>query len=211
MDKAHRIGIIGGSYNPIHIAHLVIAEQFAEQMNLDQVWFVPAYRSPFKLGDDGAVLATPEQRLEMLRLAVERNPRFRVSDVELRREGISWTVDTVHHFASLFPQAELFLLIGGDQAAAFTRWRAWQEIASMVRLCIARRPFSMPPEVERGLVYHLTVDANKAPVWIDSPQMHISSTDIRQRLAAGRSVRYLVTEPVRQYIEAAGLYRLSDT
>ncbi len=200
------IGIIGGSYNPPHIAHLVIADRFAEQMELDRTYFVPAYRSPFKLNDDSAEITTAEQRVDMLRLAIERNPTFEIETAEMEREGVSYTIDTIGFFRQRFPEARLFLLVGGDQAAAFTKWKNWQEILHAVQLCIARRPYTSAPEVERAITFHLTVD-DKQPVWIEAPILAISSTEIRERVAAGRSIRFLVPTTVERYIHTHGLYK----
>jgi nicotinate-nucleotide adenylyltransferase len=201
-----RIGIIGGSYNPPHIAHLVIADRFAEQMRLDRTFFVPAYRSPFKLGDDSVDAVTSEQRVAMLRLAIARNPTFEVDTVEIEREGVSYTINTITHFQERFPDAELFLLVGGDQAAAFTKWKDWQDILQLVQLCIARRPHTIAPEVERGIAYHLAAADGTLPVWIEAPILAVSSTEVRDRIAAGLSVRFLVPTTVERYIHEHGLY-----
>ncbi len=200
------IGIIGGSYNPPHIAHLIIADRFAEQMQLDYVYFVPAYRSPFKIADDAADSSTAQQRLDMLNLATESNRRFGVDTFEVEREEVSYTVDTVSYFHNKFgDKARLHLLVGGDQAAAFTKWRDWQEILRRVQLCIARRPYTISPDVERAIAFHLSIES-RSPVWIEAPILAVSSTEIRERVAAGQSISYLVPESVEQYIYHNGLY-----
>ncbi len=201
-----KIGIIGGSYNPPHIAHLIIADRFTEQMGLDKTFFVPAYRSPFKLGDDSIETTTSAQRLDMLRLALRQHPQFDAETFEVDREGVSYTIDTVHYFQAKFPYAELFLLVGGDQAAAFTKWKHWQEILRIVQLCIARRPYTISPEVEWAIAFHLSV-ADKLPKWIEAPVIALSSTEIRSRIVNGQSIRFLVPEAVEQYIFENGLYK----
>lgn len=205
-----KIGIIGGSYNPPHIAHLIIADRFTEQMKLDVTFFVPAYRSPFKIMDDSIDFGTSGQRLEMLNLAIESNEKFEVDTVEIDREGVSYTIDTVRYFQEKFgAEAELHLLVGGDQAAAFTRWKDWQEIVDCVQLCIARRPHTIAPDVERAIAFHLATDA-RSPVWIEAPILAVSSTEVRQRVANNQSIHYLVPENVRQYIYHNNLYKMPE-
>lgn len=202
-----KIGIIGGSYNPPHIAHLIIADRFTEQMGLDFTYFVPAYRSPFKIADDSLESTTTEQRLDMLRLAIESNEKFEVDTFEIDRAGVSYTIDTLNYFREKFgSEAEFFLLVGGDQAAAFTKWKDWEEIIARVQLCIARRPHTIAPDVERAIAFHLSTD-ERSPVWIDAPILAVSSTEIRSRVSEGQSVHYLVPESVRQYIYHNNLYK----
>jgi nicotinate-nucleotide adenylyltransferase len=199
-----RIGIIGGSFNPIHIAHLIIADRFADQMSLDACVFVPAAQSPFKVR--GADLAPAEDRLTMVRLATIQHPKFQVSDLEIRRGGISYTIDTLREIADEHHGAELHLLIGSDQAVEFVRWREWENICRIAQLCIVRRPFLLTPEMEERMTETLTVDGRK-PVWIGAPLLEISSTDIRHRVAAGKSINYLTVKAVRDHIAERGLYR----
>jgi nicotinate-nucleotide adenylyltransferase len=200
-----RIGIIGGSFNPIHIAHLIIADRFVEQQSLDTCLFVPTNVSPFKQRP-AATDATAEQRLAMVSLATVQHPAFAVSDAEIRRGGVSYTVDTVKGLLADDPSSELFLLIGSDQAIEFVRWKDWQEIARLATICIARRPFLLTPEQEQRISESLTVDG-RAPVWIVAPLLEISSTEIRERVARGVSVNYLTVKAVRDYIAEHGLYR----
>jgi nicotinate-nucleotide adenylyltransferase len=202
-----KIGIIGGSYNPPHIAHLIIADRFVEQMGLDYAYFVPAYRSPFKIADDAVDASTSQQRLDMLNLATETNRKFDVDTFELDRAEVSYTIDTVNYFRKKFGEsAELHLLVGGDQAAAFTKWKDWQEIIPLVQLCIARRPYTISPDVERAIAFHLSTDT-RSPVWIEAPILAVSSTEVRERVKAGQSIRYLVPESVEQYIYHNNLYQ----
>ncbi|MCU0427321.1 MAG: nicotinate (nicotinamide) nucleotide adenylyltransferase [Candidatus Kapabacteria bacterium] len=205
-----KIGIIGGSYNPPHIAHLIIADRFTEQMKLDLTFFVPAYRSPFKISDDSFESSTSQQRLEMLDLAIESNEKFELDTVEIDREGVSYTIDTLKHFRQKFgAEAELYLLVGGDQAAAFTKWKDWEEILGYVQLCIARRPHTISPDVERAIAFHLSTD-ERSPVWIEAPILAVSSTEVRQRVAQNQSIHYLVPENVRQYIYHNNLYKMPE-
>lgn len=200
-----RIGIVGGSFNPVHIAHLIIADRFVEQMQLDTCLFVPAYQSPFKTGQ-AVPDATPEQRLTMVQRAIAQNRMFTVSDVEIRRGGVSYTIDTVRHVRTTHPHAEIYLLIGSDQAIEFVRWRDWEQIVREAQLCIVRRPFLLTPEMEARTTETLTVDG-RAPVWISAPLLEVSSTEIRHRVAAGKTINYLTVKAVRDYIAEQGLYR----
>ena len=200
-----RIGVIGGSFNPIHIAHLIIADRFVEQMGLESCYFVPAFQTPFKVGHPPSHDASPEQRLAMVESAVVLNPYFRTSDVEIRRGGVSYTIDTITHMRSVHPHAELCLLIGSDQAIEFVRWKEWQEILRLAQLCIARRPFLLTPEQEERMNEALTVDG-RSPVWISAPLLELSSTEIRRRVAEGRTANYMTVKAVIDYIRDQGLY-----
>ncbi len=199
-----RIGIIGGSFNPVHIAHLIIADRFCDQMELDRCIFVPAAQSPFKVND--ASLASAEHRLAMVRLATEQHPRFSVSDVEVRRGGVSYTIDTIRALQGEYPEASISLLIGSDQAVEFVRWKEWESICREAQVCVVRRPFLLTPEMELRLSETLTVDGH-APTWITAPLLEISSTEIRDRIATGRSINYLTVKAVRDHIFTWGLYR----
>lgn len=198
-----RIGIIGGSFNPIHIAHLIIADRFCDQVELDRCIFVPAAQSPFKINDVN--LASAEHRLAMVELAIAQHPRFSASDIEIKRGGVSYTVDTIRSIQAEYPEASISLLIGSDQAIEFVRWREWQSICREAQLCIVRRPFLLTPEMEQRISENLTVDGN-APLWITAPLLELSSTEIRQRVAAGMSINYLTVKAVRDFIFSRDLY-----
>ena len=198
------IGILGGSFNPIHVGHLVIAERFTEQMQLHTCLFVPAATSPFKQDDPSAVSAS--HRLAMVRLAIATYPQFDVCTVELERGGISYTIDTVRAIAATHPGARVHLLIGADQAMAFQRWRDWQALLRETQVCIVRRPSLITPDEELQLAHTLTIDG-VAPVWITAPLMEVSSTEIRRRVLAGEPIDDLTVDAVRDYIFLHGLYR----
>ena len=198
------IGIIGGSFNPIHIAHLIIADRFVDQLGLDECVFVPALQSPFKTKDVN--LASAEDRLTMVRLATLQHAKFRVSDVEVCRGGVSYMIDTIRAFAAERPQAKISILIGSDQAVEFVRWRDWEDICREAQLCVVRRPFLLTPEMEERLTETLTVDG-RAPVWIGAPLLEISSTDIRKRVREQKSINYLTVIAVRDHIAAKGLFK----
>lgn len=187
-----RLGILGGTFDPVHHGHLILARAAMEQLGIDRVLFIPANISPHKTG---TVPATAADRMEMLRLAIDGEPGFEASDCELRRPAPSFTADTLREIAAANPGAELVLLIGADNAAKFDTWHKPDEIQTLARIAVLDRAQGADGcgwPVVRKLV-------------------DISATDIRARVAAGRSIRYLTPDPVCGYITSNGLYRTSDT
>ena len=205
-----RVGIYGGSFNPIHLAHLVLAEQAAEILDLDPVIFVPARLPPHK--DPGA-LASAQDRLRMARLAVAGNSRFRVSDIELRRRGRSYTIDTVKAFRKRFGRrAEICFLIGTDTIEELPTWK---QVGRLVKLCTfvpLTRPGARRPRIS---ALASAIGKEEARRFLrrvlKMPQLDISASDIRARVSAGRSIRYLVPGKVEAYIRRKGLYQRSET
>lgn len=199
-----RIGIFGGSFDPVHLGHLLIAEQFAQDMKLDVVKFIPAKVSPFKLS---YTPTSDKHRLEMLRLAVGSNERFEVDSLELDRGGVSYTIDTVASLRSVEPDAEYYMLIGADSLKDFKKWKSPEELLRSVSLVVARRGGEAPPEWSElsGLAIPEVLSGIQERV-LDLPAMEISSTDIRRRVERGRSIRYLVPSGVEVYIHSHGLY-----
>lgn len=203
MSK-RRIGIFGGSFDPVHQGHLLIAEQFAEDMKLDLVKFIPAKVSPFKLG---YTPTSDKHRLEMLRLAVGSNPRFEVDPLELERGGVSYTIDTVTALRGVEPDAEYYMLIGADSLKDFKKWKSPEELLVSVSLVVARRGGEAPPQWSElsGLASREVLEGIQKRA-LDLPAMELSSTDIRRRVAQRRSIRYLVPSSVEVYIHSHGLY-----
>ncbi|GMV52480.1 MAG: nicotinate (nicotinamide) nucleotide adenylyltransferase [Chlorobi bacterium] len=198
-----RIGIVGGTFNPIHVAHLVTAECFTSQMKLDICYFVPAYQSPFK---DAVSVVSPEHRSEMVNIAISDNPKFVLLEYEIQRAGVSYTIDTITELQRMHSDADLFLLTGTDHAVMFTQWKDWTEICLRSQLCIVRRPLAESTVNEQMLTAQLTVQ-NRAPIWISAPLMSVSSTEIRTMIAQHQSIRYLVPDRVREFIAAHRLYQ----
>jgi nicotinate-nucleotide adenylyltransferase len=190
-----RLGIFGGTFDPPHVAHLAVAQAALEQARLARVVLVPAAAAPMRRQRGGA---SPEHRLEMARLAARNNPFFSVSDEEVRRGGTSYTVDTLRAMAAREPEAALHLIIGGDQLAAFPRWREPREIARLARLVVYRRE-GFSAEVPEWLAERVT--------FVEAPRIELSATEIRALIGRGRSARYLLPEAVRSYIVEHGLYR----
>lgn len=195
---APRLGILGGTFDPPHVGHLALAECAREQLGLSRVLFVPAGTPPHKRGR--ARTTSAAHRLAMTRAAVRGNPAFAVSAIETKRRGPSWTVDTVRALAAAHPGAELWLLMGADSFAAFGTWREPAEIARHARLAVAVRPGSRRPAPPAGV-------PRSRVTWIDNPALDVSSSAVRERARAGRSVRYLVPDAVARHAARHGLYR----
>lgn len=194
-EGSRRVGILGGTFDPFHLGHLVAAQDALEVLGLDRLVFIPAGVPPHKPSEG----VTPaELRLAMVRAGVEEDPRFEVSDEELRRPGPSYTVDTLRGRRRSRPQDHLFLLVGADQAAGLHRWRESEELARLARLVILSREGEEAPRVAGGF--------SPPPIHVPVTRVDISSTRVRDRVATGRSIRYLVPDAVAEIIREAGLY-----
>ena len=198
-----RIGLFGGTFDPPHFGHLVLAEWARVRLRLDRVVFVPAGTPPHKRGRQ---LTDAAHRLALTRLAVRGNPAFTVSGIEARREGLSFTVDTLRHFHARQPGARFYLLMGVDSLADFPNWHEPGEIARLATLVVAARPAQPVPGV--GARSHPLVPARARGhvVLLDNPIVAISSSALRARARAGRSLRYLVPDAVAAYVARHGLY-----
>lgn len=192
-----RVGLFGGTFDPPHLAHLAIAERAHVALRLDRVWFIPAGQPPHKRGRR---ITPAHHRLAMTRLAIRGNPAFRVSEFELDSDRPSFTVETVRRFAERKPSS-LFLILGGDSLDDFRRWRDPDGILEHAMLAVAERPGSGRASTRRWALGTGRVR------WIGNPGLEISSSALRAEVRAGRSIRYLVSEPVRRYLERLGLYR----
>ncbi len=200
-----RIGIFGGTFNPVHIAHLILAEHFAEQLVLDKCIFVPAAISPFK-DEEEEQDHSAIHRLEMLRLATEDNPSFEIDTYEIDKGGISYTYETLKYFSEKYINEDIYLLIGGDHAPVFTKWSNWQEILKIANLVITGRPESDSDQFRIQIDQILTA-GHKHPIWLDAPLMEISATEIRERFQKDKSIKYLTPPQVEKYISDKNLYK----
>ena len=192
-----RIGLFGGTFDPPHVGHLALAEWARERLRLDRVIFVPAGEPPHKRRD---AVSGPAHRLAMTRLAVRGNPAFRVSTLEMRRGGPSFTVDTVRAFARRARGDRLFFLVGADSLDDFRGWHEPDAILALATLAVAGRP-GAGSRASRAWAKRRRV------LWIGNPDLDVSSSGIRERTRRGLSLRYLVPEPVRAYVARARLYR----
>jgi nicotinate-nucleotide adenylyltransferase len=184
-----RVGVFGGTFDPVHVGHLAIALAALESVPLDRVLFVPAQRSPLK---DRDPLASVADRVAMLEAAIAGEPRFALSRVELDRDGVSYTVETLE---ALRPEGELFLILGSDALADLARWRAPDRIRELSTILVAARPGAPEPDPMHGA---------RA---FDAPRLDISSRELRARAARGMSLRYLVPDAVWEYITKRRLYQ----
>jgi nicotinate-nucleotide adenylyltransferase len=188
-----RIGILGGTFDPPHVGHLLLALDAIEALGLDQLVLVPAARQPLK---QGVPMTAAEHRLEMVRLLAAADFRFSVDDSEVARGGLSYTIDTVRGIAATHPDAELFLLMGADTAATLPQWREPEALALLVQVAVAGRGDGPTPKPAGFRIQPLP-----------SRRVDISATEIRVRVGAGRSIRGFVPDAVAEYIAAHGLYR----
>ena len=196
-----RVGILGGTFDPPHIGHLLVAVDAVEQLALDRLRFVPNGSQPLKVG---SVTAGPAARLAMTRLLAGDDARFEVDPIEIDRGGLSYTVDTLAAFASRQPDDRLFLLVGADVLDSFHQWREPDRVARLAQLVVLRRGGQADglPESARG-----AADAGDAPIFLETRRLDVSSTEIRDRVRAGKSIRGFVPDSVADYIAANGLYK----
>lgn len=190
-----KLGVFGGTFDPPHIGHLVIAQEALHQLGLDRLLIVPAAVPPHKRGKS---ITAGALRLKMLRAATEGLDRVEVGDLELRRDGPSYTVDTLRTLRSEHPDAELMLILGADQVRELDTWRETAEVRRLVTLAVFRRAGEEPQPTGPG---------EGRIVEIEIPRLDISATEIRRRVGAGEPVRFLVPEGVVEIIEREGLYR----
>jgi nicotinate-nucleotide adenylyltransferase len=190
------VGLFGGSFNPPHVAHLIVAEVARDQFGLDEVWWIPNATPPHKSSDE---LADVEHRLEMTKRAVSDNLAFQLCDIEIERAGVSYTVETVRALQEQYPDTDFGLIIGSDSLDHFAEWHRPDEIAERVPLVVYKRPGVIDTVPEPRFARHVR--------FVAAPVMEVSGTEIRSRCRSGRSIRYLVPEGVRSYIEENGLYQ----
>lgn len=194
-----RLGLFGGTFDPIHLGHLILAESCREALGLDRVWFVVAGAPPHKRGDRTPVA----DRLEMARIAVAGHPSFEVSEAEATGPGPHYSFETLESIVGDRPGDELFFLIGADSLADLPGWRRPERIAELATVVVVDRPGVEPPPVP-------DLGPSARPiVRVESPLIGIASSDLRRRVAEGRTIRYRVPRGVEAYIEANGLYRTS--
>lgn len=200
-----RIGIFGGSFDPVHVGHLLLAESCREQSKLDRILFIPNSVSPFKQSQQHA----PNQnRLEMLQLAISGHEGFSIDSSELDRGGVSYTVETLEHLKQTRPSDELFLLMGADSLAEFAHWRSPQRICELSKIVVVHRAGSADPDWN-VLAPFMSVDQLAATknLHVEMPPIGLSSREIRSRVHDEKSIRYRVPRAVEVYIDQHGLYR----
>ncbi|MCS7300385.1 MAG: nicotinate (nicotinamide) nucleotide adenylyltransferase [Fimbriimonadales bacterium] len=195
-----RLAIFGGSFDPVHYGHLRLAEEAREAARLDKVLFMPAAVSPFRLHQPPS---DSVHRLQMLRLAVQGNPCFEVSDLEVQRGGVSYTIDTVRSVRAQYPDAELYLILGTDALEGFMAWREPVRIAHECQLLVGTRP-----DYDLQTVLHRLPEPIRTRVQpVPMTPLGISASELRQRARDGRSLRYLTPPDVIEYIIQQRLYQ----
>jgi nicotinate-nucleotide adenylyltransferase len=210
-----KIGLFGGTFNPVHLAHLRIAEEIRETFALSKVIFIPAATPPHKpLADDLSFA----ERMKMVAMAIRGNSFFTVSDLEGRREGKSYSIDTLREFRKLYPRDEFFLLMGSDSFADFRTWREYKAIFTCCNIVVITRPGSplslrsaLPDDVAPEFCYHeatnvLSHRSGYSVYSLEGSLLDISSTAIRSRVRQGKSITYLVPATVEQYIKQQRFY-----
>ncbi len=188
-----KIGILGGTFNPVHIGHLILAEEAREKLGLDRVIFVPAYLPPHK---DNSDIAPAGDRLTMVKLAIKNNKYFSVSSAEIQRDGRSFTIDTIKEFKKIYPQDELYFIIGSDLLKYLNDWKDLEEIIKMVKFIAATRP-GYPLEQLPSYISTIAIRA-----------VDVSGFQIRRCVKENMSFRYLVPDAVHKYILKKKLYIL---
>lgn len=189
-----RIGILGGTFNPIHIGHLAMAEAAREQLRLDRVIFVPAYLPPHKSGKN---VISAKDRCRMVELAVAGAPCFEVSDIEIKRKGKSYSIDTIKEVRRRFPAGtKVFFIIGEDNLAGLPKWKSIKELLGLVNFVVINRAGNVHPKA-----YGMNVR------FVPMPRLDISASDIRKKIAAGWSVKYFIPDQVLAYMKRKRLYQ----
>ncbi len=195
--------LFGGSFDPVHVGHILLARDVKEKMGAKEVIFMPAYRAPLKEGHN----APPEDRLNMLRLALKREEGFRVDDYEIKRKGTSYTVYTLRYLRKRFGDEELYVLLGSDSFLRFHLWKEPHEILRLARIIVVEREGKLGSVKEYLREHFPGVRIGEEVILLRTRRVDISSTEIRKRVKEGRSIYCMVPEEVERYIRERGLYR----
>jgi nicotinate-nucleotide adenylyltransferase len=195
-----RLGILGGTFNPPHLGHLICAQEAYLQLQLDRLMLIPARLPPHKPVEDEP---GHRHRLELCRRAVAGDERFEVSELEMVRDGPSYTVDTLEELKSKAPESELFLIVGGDVAAGLPHWRQPERVLSFATVAVAKRRGTSKDAIDRALQ---SIRGGERAEFFRMPRIGISSTMVRSRARAGKPIKYIVPDAVASYIQEHGLY-----
>lgn len=193
--KRRQVGILGGNFNPVHQAHLIIADQVYHRLGLDEVYLMPSYEPPHV---DVKKTINGDLRLEMLELALENQEHLKIETTELDHPGKSYTLETIKRLQAENPETDYYFIIGGDMVEYLPKWHRIDELVELVQLVGVRRP-NYPQTSEYPII------------WVDVPLMDLSSSFIRKQVREGCSINYLVPESVLNYIQEKGLYSTDET
>ena len=199
-----RIGLYFGTYNPIHVGHLIIANHMAERNDMDQVWLVVTPQNPLKSNNN---LLSDYHRLALVKIAIDDNFNLRASDVEFSLPKPSYTVDTLAHLREQYPEHQFALIMGEDNLRTFHKWKNYEVILERHQIYVYPRPITLAELNNEVAPTKSEIHDHKNVIITDSPMMQISSTIIRNNIQKGQSIQYLVTDPVRQYIDEMNFYR----
>ena len=194
-----KIGILGGTFNPIHMGHLMIAEHIRQEKNFDKILFIPTGDPPHK-----EVEVPGKKRAEMLRLAIKDNKHFEMSSLEVNREGITYTVDTLRELKNIYD--EIYYIVGSDTIFQFRTWKNFKKVAEMTKFIYMLRPGGEDDNVLFDEIRFLRENFNVKIEQIEGPMLYLSSTYLRERIKSGKSIKYLVPDSVIKYINDEGLY-----
>lgn len=197
-----KYGIFGGSFNPIHYGHLMICEYIKEEMGLDKVIFIPTGNPPHK-----EIGVSAEDRYEMVRLAISSNPDFEISDIETTRVKLSYTVDTIRELKKIYKEEKLYFLIGLDSLFQLKTWKKIRDLSGEIEFVVALRPGYLDREDIIKEIDFLSEKFGTKVKLIKTPLYEISSTDLRNRIHEGKSLRYLIPKKVLDYIKESGFYK----
>jgi nicotinate-nucleotide adenylyltransferase len=199
-----KIGILGGTFDPIHFGHLLMAEWVREAISLDEIWFMPALRPPHKMGNS---ITSDSQRVDMIKLAIAGHPQFRLSMVEVDRGGVSYTVETLERLHQDQPEVKWYLLMGADSLDDFATWRSPRRICELATPVVVGRVNAQPVDLQRFAELTTPERLNEIrSCTVDFPLIELSSTEMRRRVAQGLSIRYQTPRSVEVFIQAQGLY-----
>ncbi|MDD2598883.1 MAG: nicotinate-nucleotide adenylyltransferase [Kiritimatiellae bacterium] len=201
------IGILGGSFNPIHCGHLNIAETAACKFKLQRVLFIPCKISPFKTGAAAEKYVSDEHRLAMIQLSLEGHSNFELSEIELSRGGVSYSYETVLEIKNMFPEADLFFIIGSDSLLTLSKWHKIEALLNLCNFVTVERPGIDRQQLEQSLDFPPEVSRRLLRRAIRGRLMDISSSEIREKVAEGTSLQGLVPKAVEEYIARQGLYQ----
>lgn len=203
ISQGYRIGIMGGTFDPIHYGHLVAAETARIELGLDKVLFIPTGLPPHK---ETRLVTDPSLRYAMVEMSIRNNKEFQVSRMEIDRKGPTYTIDTLRILSDFLPGQEIFFITGTDALKELLTWREPEEIISLARIIGVSRPGYDSQGLLENILSKYPFMRDRVSL-LEVPALAISSTDIRQRVLSGKSIRYLLPDEVRMYIEQNELYR----